>query len=327
VSEVLHTLVKNVQQTQTRGRGAFILHGLMNAKWTEVPIIREDGTLARGGEFKRVIGAAATVNEVLRPEAILPGVVLMRCNIGQYPLEPRTSHLFRQLALSMIACYPGIMDTPERDDTIRWVHSMEDPHHTLECSAHVEPQVLRRWGSTTTQIDGPRTHAAVEKRVAAFLGVKIGNLWITPHHRLTQFMPTWTGTRRWKSARKRYKLRFLERRLAKAGAAMSSTVSALCQTDPALTHALGRVAWTSIKGVVGASGYQRQIIHRLKAGKLRLWRNSDLKFRCILEGCVGDDTGDMGHLVWRCPSSKTLWQRFADQWNRVILDDQDQLFQ
>jgi hypothetical protein len=94
----------------------------------------------------------------------------------------------------------------------------------------------------------------------------------------------------------------MHHRVEKAGSILASAATRLNTEDSCMAAGLMAVTLADLVRIEGASGYQLQNFHRLKAGKFRVWKNAETGYRCLDLHCAGFDTRSSEHTAWGCPA-------------------------
>lgn len=69
---------------------------------------------------------------------------------------------------------------------------------------------------------------------------------------------------------------------------------------------LQRLVWADIAKLPGISAYERQLIFRLKAGKVSIWNSGSESLECAHASC-SERHNSRGHLYWDCTEATALW--------------------
>lgn len=71
--------------------------------------------------------------------------------------------------------------------------------------------------------------------------------------------------------------------------------------------------WDDVSRILGLNAYERQTLHRLKAGRLTRWNVRSGDFSCPIDGCA-NDSSTMAQVFWDCSLAKRLWHSLAARW-------------
>jgi hypothetical protein len=94
------------------------------------------------------------------------------------------------------------------------------------------------------------------------------------HLATSRLVQVWGGDACWKRSRKKYKRRSAESRATLERANLPCERSANdggALPQASMQHGLNQVKWEVIHIIPGLSAYERQLLFRLKAGKISVW--------------------------------------------------------
>jgi hypothetical protein len=181
------------------------------------------------------------------------GSIALRPLTHEVPMKNVEAHLFRELALCLVANYPELICRNMEANWLSITHKVEDPHHVFEVTDAAERQVRHQWGPESSVLSCTASTGNLQEVVAAFLAVPKKTISIAPHPWLNRMVPLWVGKRRWTQSRKMYKHLINAQRDRRAEKARKEIQDKLAQGFPAEAKALAKLDWKQIHKMEGVS--------------------------------------------------------------------------
>jgi hypothetical protein len=106
-------------------------------RWTEIALLDATGKPVLRRCFATLIGTSTTVGEVIHPTPIGDGRVLMHVKAGTYHMEPTKAQKLRELAQSILECYPLVTRRSHKDQLLGVRSPIDDQHHVFEIDSPI----------------------------------------------------------------------------------------------------------------------------------------------------------------------------------------------
>lgn len=146
------------------------------------------------------------IKDILKISYISSGKVPVEPQTQGMPMESKQAHLFRELALSLLAQFPKLVFKSTEQNKLRVTHGMTDPRHRFWIDqSKGTAQVRHGWAFSDQVIDMGDSNEEASANVATLLDTQKAAVWIAPHPALTHMRPLWAGKRRWARTRKNTK--------------------------------------------------------------------------------------------------------------------------
>jgi hypothetical protein len=250
----------------------------------------------------RTIGQVMTIT----PEA--DGAVVFKPTTHRLPMQSGAAHCFRELCVNLIANFPELIGRQADGNVLHVKHGGEDPHHVFEVGGSETKGITHTWGSRTVEVEWRKHEEHVEAAVARSLKMETAAVIVMPHPQLMRMQPLWTGKRRWKQSRKKYKQLMNKQRDSEGAQQVAKLEADMTEDNALLASALQLLTWKIIYRMEGVSAYQTQNLYKLKQNRLRMWAGQEEGFRCQASGCTSAGEGGTAHTVWGCSEARRFWE-------------------
>jgi hypothetical protein len=227
---------------------------------------------------------------------------------------------FQRLCFALLYNYPQLLFRPA-SPTLLWPYNtgIQQHHewhlthtHTLK---HYDATLLtaKHQVETSSDLD---TAASADVQSAE-------RIRFHAHPATSRLVQVWGGERRWTASRRRYMCHITKRR-AEQGQEARNRTAALPTCSKALSTpmqaGLSTLKWSRIQRLTGLNTYERQLLYRLKAGKLSLWNHRDSNVACPSAQCSATHIANSSHVFWECPEAEALWRPTLNSWQGIGLD-------
>jgi len=314
LSRLVGTELYTLQCWQLEHHGTFYHNGLMNLDWESITLLNTNGEACGRKYFGKTISKAHKVSDAIEMKWLRASCVrFIPLLLGKIESHHSATH-FLNLCMSLIASFPLLLRRPLDPLALTVRHGLSDKYHSFQCETDENTTVLHSWGGAPPiKVEGGLSTIS-DGAVAGVLGVAPTSVWIVPHPALTRMMPLWAGLRRWTFSRKDFRNRILAQVRRRAKQEVGDTTTTWIHSDQIVANAVTKISWGFIHNMDGVPAYHIQNIHKLKLGRLRLWKDAQSGHECQLEECNNRSDKRRGHLAWHCHVAQHFWHALADNW-------------
>ncbi|KAG1706307.1 hypothetical protein DVH05_001455 [Phytophthora capsici] len=310
------------KQRREKARGEMIHHAIQDMHFKKLIPRDSRGTEKKWKAYKKLLDGhkVQSLKDILQISYIGHGKVLVEPQTVVMPMESRQAHMFRELALSLLAQFPELVFKPADDNKLCVNYALEGPHHRfwVEQSTR-EARVHHGWAFTEQEVKTGGSNEEIGANIATLLKTQKEAVWVTPHPALTHMRPVWAGKRRWCRTRKEYKSAIGESSRSKAAKEQYIMNDKLAQENKALSGAIEQLKWKQVHRMHGVTAYQKQNVIRMKMGRLRLWRGKTQGYACDGARCANESSQGQAHLLWECPDARAVWGKMMAMWELPYL--------
>jgi hypothetical protein len=261
------------------------------------------------------MASTSPVRSVMRITWTEEGVVEFSPVTGVLPMESGAAHLFRELSLIVLANYPELAWRWREEHLLQVQHELDGCHHVFEVGQDSGRTIRHTRATESRSIAWRQEGWSLHKAVAGALDVEEDKVAIVPHPWIHRLTPVWVGKRRWKMTRKKYKTLMKKSQERTALQTWHKVQRNWRESNANIARALEDLNWPRLHKLEGVTAYQTQNLMKLKMGRLRLWTNAELGYRCPRGGCNERTSGSLAHLVWECPDAGALWEVVRRHWH------------
>ncbi|KAL3664751.1 hypothetical protein V7S43_010498 [Phytophthora oleae] len=140
---------------------------------TALKVRNAAGERLKWGAMRNLVGSVRgkQIGNVLSCNTMGTGKVCFTPVEYELPMDDRLANLFRDVCLSMLATFPGMLGRRREERWLDVHHSLEDKHHSFELTGDKHDQILHVWGPHSARSHWAQGDAGVEATVANMLGI------------------------------------------------------------------------------------------------------------------------------------------------------------
>ncbi|KAG1711360.1 hypothetical protein DVH05_008613 [Phytophthora capsici] len=316
-------LMTEAKKRREELRGELIHSAVLEQDYHQLRLRDARGEKQKWTSYRRRLDGhkVQKIKDIIRVENVGQGKVLMTPQTVELPMESRQAHMFREIALSLLAQFPELISKPDEENKLRVKHKLDDQHHRFWVEQSTgEDKLYHGWAFEEQEVAKGGSIAATEANIAALLQTRKEAVWVAPHPALTHMRPLWTGKRRWSRARRDYKGVIAKRRKDRVVQAQELLTNKLANEHKELHRALTELTWKHVQRLHGVTSYQKQNIVRMKMGRLRLWNGTSQDYACVGARCAKSSAHGQAHLLWQCPDARAIWSAMLELWGMPALE-------
>ncbi|KAF1314471.1 hypothetical protein FI667_g16661, partial [Globisporangium splendens] len=263
---------------------------------------------------------ATLLKQILTWQWLAPGTVRFLYLQGAGRASTPVIRAFQRLCFTILFNYPKLLNRPRNPQVLRPYDIEVQTHHEwhllgndqivhMEATLRANTHQFER----TTDMDRAASREIARPKAIQFHA----------HPATSRLVQLWGGTHRWKWCNKWCKRHCSEQRTALGLSSLPTDQEVDAEPLSAMRHGLKRLSWTALHRIPGLSAYERQLLYRIKTGKIsaRSYRDSNLE--CPEATCGYDTRATSEHIFWACPMAQERWQRLISKWTALGLHFKD----
>lgn len=301
------------------------LRGTFCAEWLRCCSTVSDGWLLdrKGTTYNLarspIARGTTTLQQLVRWNWVSHGRVCFEYVPGHDTATAPSLRSFQRLCFALLYNFPHLLYRPHREHVLRPYSTEVKQHHEwllqgVDTLIHYDATMLASTHKVRTSADLDK---AGSRDVLNTKSVKFH-----AHPSKSRLVQVWGGECRWKISRKRYK-RFCSEPRTTMGRQRRDATAAYPENDTGASalvlQGLKELSWHRLHRIPGMNTYERQVIYKLKAGKISSWNFRDENRSCPVALCDTTANATALHIFWECPQAQTRWRRMLAQWERLGL--------
>jgi ribonuclease HI len=296
-------------------------YGAFCEEWLQMCSTSEDGWLLdrKGTVYDlskaRISNGCVSLRDLVRWTWVRRGRVLFEYVPGHEFATAPSIRSFQRLCFALLYNFPQLLFRPTRFLQLEPYDARIQQHHEWRLEG---PNSLQHYDATIlTGVHG--VHRSSELGVVAAQDSRNrGPVLFHAHPWFTRLVQIYGGHQRWTVSRRHLK-RYLARKRNEVGRAQrdKDSESSAQPVQSQFSSGLKQLKWIQVHKLIGMNTYERQLIFRLKAGKISTWNHRDGNKTCPYPSCRSPGDASLEHIFWTCPQAQAVWQPMLSQWTRL----------